>query len=215
MNARIGSAALVLTVLSSLFWVTSWPYFSWDSERPEFALFDQDFPNCVSARIDTAFVAVGHLSHHRNNSLFVTLNDLDPSFAVWRERADGHFCGFRIPPYLVVDEPEGFGVHITSHTIGWDCPYLLMGALWMAVFYRFKAGFRFQIRDLLSVILSVAVAITCIHLELALLFTLFLNVCTLLLVSYLVARSLGMLLFGGVVQTQAELVSPLYSPPQP
>ena len=182
--------------LSCVFWFTSWPNIPYVTELVGYGPLPRDFPNCVSARADNSILAVGHLSHNRISSLFITTEELEPGRADWSERADGHFCGFNIPPYLYLNQPDGFGVHVSSRTIGWDCPYWLMAALWTLLLLKTRTQLRFRLLDLFLATTLVAAAITLIRLRLALVLTVFLNASTVLLLAYLAYSSISVLFRG-------------------
>ena len=82
-------------------------------------------------------------------------------------------------------EPRGFNLHVGMETIGWDCPYVLMIALWSGVFYYTRSNSRFGIRDLLGAALLVGMVIAAIQARVALVCTVFLNVATVILVAVL------------------------------
>jgi hypothetical protein len=174
---------LVFAGLSGLFWFTSWPVYS-PIPIPD------DFPNCVSARCDTPYFAIGCLSHRRLSSLFLTTAYLEPGRAVWSERADGYFCGFLMPTAAFSDEPSGFNIHIGMKAIAWDCPYWLMAALWITMFLKTKGRFQYNIRDIFWTTTITAVAITLIRLKLALFCIVLINVCTAVLLFILVIHGI-------------------------
>ena len=161
----------VMLLLSSVFFVTSWPF------RLPIRISD-DFPNCVSARWDNQFFAIGSMSQHQMSSLFITRVDLTPGTAIWSELRDGHFCSFQIPPTPISGEPAGFNLHIGMDTVGWDCPYLLMVVFWSAIYLKTSSAIQFSIRDLLGVIAIAAVVVFAIQSRISLLITASLNLST-------------------------------------
>lgn len=178
----------------------------------------EDFPNCVAGRWDTSVFAVGHLSHNRISSLFITVEELQPDRATWSERADGHYCGFSIPPYLYADRPRGFGIHATSQTLGWDCPYWMMALFWFTIFLKTRGRFQFQLRDLFLAMTVLAVALSLIQLKLVLIGTAILNLATLRMLLYLAIGSLTALFSVETKEVSAErrsLSSPTKSAEEP
>jgi hypothetical protein len=165
--------AAVMMLLSSVFFVTSWPF------RMPIRISD-DFPNCVSARWDNQYFAIGSMSQHQMSSLFITRVDLTPGTAIWSELRDGHFCSFRIPPTPFSGEPAGFNLHIGMDTVGWDCPYLLMVVFWSAIYFKTSSAIQFSIRDLLGVVAIAAVVVFAIQSRISLLITVFLNLSTII-----------------------------------
>lgn len=183
--------------LSLLFWFTSWPSIPYVTEFDAYYELMEDFPNCVSARSDNLIFGVGHLSHNRMSSLFLTREWLEPGKAVWSERSDGHFCGFEIPPYNFGYQPTGFAIRMSSQTFGWDCPYWLMALLWTAMYWKTRMSsrfrFRFRLLDLFIATTVIAVAIALIRMKSALIVTAFLNTATLLLLFCIVISSIAVL----------------------
>jgi hypothetical protein len=169
----------VMLLLSSVFFVTSWPF-----KLP--IRISDDFPNCVSGRWDNQFFAVGSMSQHHMSSLFITRVDLTPGTAIWSERSDGHFCTFQIPPTPISGEPAGFNLHIGMETIGWDCPYLLMIVFWSAIYLKTSSTIQFSIRDLLGVVAIASVVVFAIQSRISLLITVFLNLSTIVTVVVLI-----------------------------
>jgi len=168
-----------MAVLSCVFWFTSWPPHPVSIE----------FPNCVSARLDSQSLAIGCLSHNRSSSLFLTTQNLDPGYAVWSERPDGHFCGFPIPPREYPGQPSGLNIHLGLDTIGWDCPYWLMIILWSAVFFKSRSRNQYCLRDIFLSVTVLAIVLTLIRLKLALLLVVLLNISTVLLLVLLAISS--------------------------
>lgn len=178
--------SLCMVAASGVFWITSWPLLP----------LGNDFPNCVSVRWDNGLFAVGCLSHHGLSSTFVTLDSAEwlPAL-IWSERADGHFCGFPISPSREpTNPPNGFNVHVGREAIGWDCPYLLMGFLWLAVFFRSGALTRYRLIDMFAVMSVVSVLATLIRLRLAMLGVIPLNLLTAMLVVFLLIKAVWFVL---------------------
>ena len=185
MTTLVPRLSICLTILSCVFWFTSWPFVSVGA----------DFPNCISARWVNGGIAVGCLSHQRLSSFFVTRNFEAGSPNVWSERRDGHFCGFPIPPSTnSAAPPQGFNIHLGRDAIAWDCPYLLMAAIWLTVFIRSRPTIRFSLSELLSATTVVAIVGALIHWRMALLCTVPLNLVTAAMVIYLAFRCLWWLL---------------------
>ena len=150
----------------------------------------RNFPNCVSARADSSWFAVGALSHEGFSSVFATMEPayLYPGEKVWSERSDGHFCGFQVPPTEGGRQPAGFNVHIGIGTIGWDCPYLLMIGVWGFAYMKIRPRHLTTI-DLLWMTAVIAVACAVISMRVALLCTVPLNLATLCMIIYGLARA--------------------------
>ena len=170
--------SLLMLTLSFVFGVTSMPFGI------------RNFPNCVSARMDSSWFAVGALSHEGLSSVFVTIQPayLRPGKRVWSERSDGHFCGFQVPPTEGGRQPSGFNVHIGLGTIGWDCPYLLMMGAWGFVYMKIRPRHLTTI-DLLWMTAVIAIVCAVISTRVALLCTVPLNLVTLGLVIFGLVRA--------------------------
>ena len=154
----------------------------------------EDFPNCVSGRWDNEYCAVGAMSQHRMSSLFITRHGLQPGQRNWSERRDGHFCNFEIPTSRYA-EPAFFNVVISNKTLGWDCPYFLMVALWGWVYFRnrkrdIKKKKQFSILDMMLVVTLVAVVVGLIQLRMQLICTVIMNLLTFGLALHLVYHAL-------------------------
>ncbi|TWT85805.1 hypothetical protein Pla123a_06120 [Posidoniimonas polymericola] len=192
---------LSLSGLSCLFWFTSWPWIPLMGALWGIEVVPEDFPNCVSARVQAGPIGVGCLSNQRNSTFFVAAGKDEfigtcAGSAVWSERADGHFCGFSIPPYGFGHQPAGFGMALTPETFCWNCPYWLMATAWLAVHAKIAGGLRARSGDLLILTGFVAVALALIQLRIALVMTLLLNLSTLALLALLVVSAIGVLFLG-------------------
>ena len=168
-----------MLVLSVAHCITSFPYWLPFS-------FGENFPNCVSCRLDSEHFAVGALSHDRVSTLFLTRTELEPGKGVWYERSDWHFCSFDIPTTAFNVQPTGFSVVVNSDTIGWHCPYFLMIGLWGFVYYRCSDNWRqWRILDLIGLATILAVICCLIQCRTQLLLTIPMNVATLILIGVL------------------------------
>jgi hypothetical protein len=192
--AALSRFCFYMAALSCLFWFTSWPSIPYVTDFDGYYALMEDFPNCVSARKDNVIFGVGHLSHNRMSSLFLTRQGLEPGESSWEERPDGHFCGFFFPPHGTF-QPSGFSIHLSSLTVGWDCPYWLMIVIWTAMFVKTRTQFRFRILDLFLATTVIAVVITLIRIRQALWLTVFLNVSTVALLCYLAFSALAVLFY--------------------
>ena len=122
------TVCLAMVVLSSIFFVSSHPFWL-PFDLPK------DYPNSISWHWSTPIFRAGFVSHRRLSCLFVTRQNLHgmPEMT-WHEIRDGHFCNFPVPPHGVVEEPHGFSVSLNARTIGWNCPYFLMGLVWLLAY---------------------------------------------------------------------------------
>ncbi|TWT86163.1 hypothetical protein Mal64_39030 [Pseudobythopirellula maris] len=151
--------ALTMLALSVVFAVVSWPP----------PLFPDDVPNCVSARWDCRFFAVGCLSNHRLSSLFITTQHLEPGRAVWDERVDGNMCGFHVPPSShPMREPSGFNLLVGTSGVAWSCPYAMFIAYWGALAVILVRRQGLTVFDLLVTTAATALAFSLIALRCAL-----------------------------------------------
>lgn len=140
-----------MVVLSAVLWLSSLPVWP----------FGERYPNCVTARVDTPFVAVGAVSNQGVSSVFVARENLEPWRHTWQERGDRHFIGFAVPtqPYGV---PEGGLLFVAStRTIGWDLPYWFLALVWLGVLARYFEGWRFRSSDLIYSMTFAAVVTAC------------------------------------------------------
>lgn len=168
--------SLAMAALSSIFWVTSWPP-AWLHGQLE-----QDFPNCVAARWSLGEYGLGCVSHKRISCLFMKIEE-DPCRrrTNWSERADGHFCGFLVPPANDLSNPEGFSLYVSASSLGWNCPYWMMAVIWTALFLKTRTRNQFQTRDMLWATMFFAFVITAIRLRITLLPIVWLNLSTMIL----------------------------------
>lgn len=163
-----------MAAMSGVFWVTSWP-------PALLTTSDKDFPNCVSARYDFGGFGWGSLSHRRLSCLFVSFEEMHYGVTGWSERANGHFCGFSVPPMQVLDGPKGFNLHLGPDALGWNCPYWWMATIWIVFFVATRRRIQFQTVDLLWITGLLAVLFAAIRLRIALIPILWLNISTLVL----------------------------------
>lgn len=165
--------------LAGVFWLTSWP--------PHWLPVDDDFPNCVSACWDSDFFAVGCVSIRRTCSIFATHQEFEfesRGNTGWDERHDGHFCGFPIPPTspsATCSNPSGFNLHLSLETVGWSVPYWMMFALWALILVKTRRSLQYNVRDILGIMLIIALTFAMFRLRVALLGILLLNFSTFLL----------------------------------
>ena len=168
-----------MLVLSVAHCITSFPYWLPFS-------FGENFPNCVSCRLDSEHFAAGALSHDRVSTLFLTRAELEPGRGVWYERADWHFCSFDIPTTEFNVQPSWFSVVTNQETIGWHCPYFLMISLWGFVYCRCSDNWhQWRILDLIGLATILAVICCLIQCRMQLLLTIPMNIATLMLIAVL------------------------------
>lgn len=177
-NAKSEFAArfsFVMFCLSGIFCFTSGPWIAPIRVA-------NDFPNCVSFGWQTERFSTGVVSNNGVSTLFLTSQDIynqQGRNSHWSERRDGHFCNFNIPD-IGANEPGLFGIWLTTTTVGWYVPYLLMMLLW-TVCYAASGGFRLSALD---VMLGLAIGILltlCIEARYTLPWILFLNLATAIL----------------------------------
>ena len=176
-------------MLSGVYLIISYPFWL------PFPL-GEDFPNCVSARWDNDYYAVGAMSQNRMSSLFITRYGLEPGLSNWTERRDGHFCNFEIPTSYHA-EPAFFNVVVSDQTLGWNCPYLIMFGLWGWVYLRNRKrdGLKqYSIFDVLIAMTLIAVIIASIQMRFQLILTVTMNLLTFGLAAYLVYETLKYML---------------------
>ena len=189
-SPRLRKPSLVMLILAAVYTIISFPFWLPFS-------FGEDFPNCVSARWDNECFAVGAMSQNRMSTLFITRTELDPSRKIWKERCDGHFCSFPIPTTKNFYEPELFNVVVSQNTIGWNCPYFLMMALWGAVYLanRKRSGKnQYTTIDILILVTLVGVVLGLIQLRMQLICIVIMNLLTFGLAAYMVFHGLKYML---------------------
>lgn len=187
--ANLSRFFLMMICLSGVFWATSCNYRG---------LFGRDFPNCVAGRWGNGMISIGTVSNNRVSSLFVTWDEFHTTWDndiesgrdgwYWLEREDVHFCGFFVPYNLFSNHPVFFLAKTNWQTLGWDCPYALMGTLWFIAFLKTRSHFSIRVRDGIYAMTVMGLVITAIKVKAALLFTLFLNVATVMLVLVLLTK---------------------------
>ncbi|WP_442485384.1 hypothetical protein [Aeoliella sp. SH292] len=143
--------AASMVVLSVVLWLSSLPVWP----------FGERYPNCVTARVDTPFVAVGAVSNQGVSSLFVTRENLEPWRHVWQERGDSHFIGFPVPAQPFGLPHGGLMFQASATTIGWDLPYWFMAGVWLGVFAKYFEGWRYRSSDLIYLMTFAAVVTAC------------------------------------------------------
>lgn len=205
-NTLLSSPCLGMLVLSCVFWYSSLPYLWFAPSLDLSPLFEEGYPNCVSACVGTRSGGVAHLSHNGISSCYLTRNLVgvgdyaSPSaelpVARWVERPDGHYCGLLVQPYIYGDQPRGLRLYLTSRTVGWDCPYLLMIAAWLAAFYVSNRGFRLRLMHLFAATTAIAISAAAIKARSAALITVPLSLASAALLLGFLVSAIAVLVFG-------------------
>lgn len=169
MNKLKRPIALGLFFASAMLWIASLSFFP----------VDEDSPNCISARCRIGGAVLGALSHAGQSTLFVTRDVstfVDPS---WSERADGHFCGFSIPPKGYADNPpDGLTLNASASTLAWTCPYWLICVVWATAWLKSSPSWQVRLIDFFAAMTWFAVLLMLVNCRLGLLAVVPLNLAT-------------------------------------
>jgi hypothetical protein len=161
--------ALGLFFASAMLWMASRSFFR----------VDEDSPNCISARCRIGGAVLGALSHAGQSTLFVTRDVSTFVAPSWSERADGHFCGFSIPPKGYADNPpDGLTLNISASTLAWTCPYWLICVVWATAWLKSSPSMQLRLIDLFAATTWIAVLLMLVNCRLGLLAVVPLNLAT-------------------------------------
>lgn len=176
--------SVVMVCLSAILWFVSGPPVYLGTE----------FPNCISAKLETPWFVAGALSINGHNCVFVDRWYIDTrGTSAWTERHDSHFCQFPVPPYGFGQEPQGPTAVVSATTLALHLPYYVIAAFWFAVVLKCRSGFRFRIMDLALITSILAFSIVLIRVRVALPLVVFLNLVTVALLVILFVGAVGRL----------------------
>ncbi|TWT36338.1 hypothetical protein KOR34_12430 [Posidoniimonas corsicana] len=138
-------------------------------------------PNCVSARVVHDGLVAGCLSLNGAGVVFVGA-EVDSGYwspaASWTERADGHWCGFAVPPFGGLHQPGGINLHVSTRAASWECSYVVTALIWIAVWLMARRGACFGVKQSLVATSVVAVVFAMIGAGVALPLVLLLHLST-------------------------------------